>query len=272
MSNVSDKIEKTKPLTIADVIMVGPRGVGKSSMLASISSQLKDTLDKLGYVSEVPDALTDKLKELKSLASSDSVIPPVDAQLLPSANETVYEIALRHSKETYVDLSCRFIDVPGGWYDPNDGNYSKVEEHLRGADVSFWCIDTVALIHNNGQYHDVLNKPDLLEKLYTSPKFALKENHTIVFTLIRSETWTKDKSNYDVDAIFKEFTRKYVDIITHIKNSHKNVNCYVCWVETVGSIKFIRFSPNGEQIQFAISSGKKFEPRNCDTPAVIAIH
>ena len=127
-----------------NITMLGPRGVGKTSMLAVLYDQFKK-VDDSGLVithgnNDVSSRiLKERLRELKTRMDFSGEKP--GAGLEGTSEERVFDFKMGLIGKS-PELMLRFHDYPGGWI---SDNASAIESKVRQSHVVIVAIDAVAL-------------------------------------------------------------------------------------------------------------------------------
>jgi len=149
------------------ITMLGARGVGKTSLLASVYGQFEKRVKDL-YLQLTPDLktsnlLNDKLAELESAVSDQIVTGPTNTGQMQTFS---FGIGLPFKKP---DFNLIFRDYPGGWIRDKP---EEVIAYIRQSDVIFWAVDTAALVENGGRYSESINSIGTITDFF---KHALQE-------------------------------------------------------------------------------------------------
>jgi len=168
------------------ITMLGARGVGKTSLLASVYSQFERHTDQL-HLQLSPDhatsnELNDRLAALESSLDDHIVTGPSN-----TGDMRTFEFGVGLPFKT-ADMSLTFRDYPGAWVSSDS---KAVTDYIRMSDVIIWAIDTAALKSNKGQYSESINSVGKITEFF---KHALKnlpdnEKKLILLVPMKCETW-----------------------------------------------------------------------------------
>jgi GTPase SAR1 family protein len=256
--------------------MVGPRGVGKTSLLAAMYGELKTELKKAGcsFMMEAGPtnrAINERLRELKRVASGSGVKIQTGEGIDATAQEETFTFHLDVGDGGEPEATLEFIDLPGGWYTAT-GDYQRADEVLANSHVSFLAVDATALMESPtkvnqdlGKYHDDINAPDYIQNAYERVK--LKDTHTVVLTLIRAETYIKKGK---LPALIRKTQQAYSGLAEILNRN--GVHLIGCYVETVGSLYFNAFNEKEGVVssEFVRDPKKGYSPCRCAVPLRIA--
>jgi|GEM_PF-2509815 len=148
------------------VTVFGPRGVGKTSLLAAMYDQFGKTTQgtSLQLTAELVTSaiLQDYVAKLKSPFDTDAeleVMPGIQGTAEPQ--DFVFDLG-RTGGPTAIKL--HFKDFPGGRIGTNARaeEIAEVKSLLEICSVVLVVIDAPALMEENGKWHDLVNKPMLI--------------------------------------------------------------------------------------------------------------
>lgn len=268
---------------------VGPRGVGKTSLLASMYQQIKEKQISNVFV-DIDTELGVKTNEVLATSHADMEEMIDDTEkggcvdvfsgLKGSQDENEFEFIGDYTVEDYDWISTskykrfrfhfQFVDMPGTWYE-NEGAVHKeeVKAHLLSSQVSFLAVDTPSLM-KGGATMLRNNKVSAISGWYNSFASALgAENHTVIVVLSRCEAFWKQK-----EEMLQAVQQHYGAMINRLKEN--GVVVYVTWVKTLGGIEFSHFDKvvdadgNRKSVTRFIRTGD-YSPENCATPMQLAL-
>lgn len=270
---------------------VGPRGVGKTSLLASMYEQIKKNcissvlVDIHSPLGEKTKPLLDKAHEqmLEMLEETETgAIVSLETGIRGSTDAKVFEfigkntvkdtdfVSLTKFKEFY--YTFHLTDMPGTWYATDATNVHKdeVREVLKESLVSFLAVDASALM-KGGATNMRVNKCSHIDEWYRAAATQLgAAKHTVVIVLSRCEKYWNEKT-----MMVEKLREVYGGMIAALKQA--GVRVYVTWVKTVGGLEFSHFDTE------RLEDGSKrsvprftrtgdYEPENCATPLQLALH
>ncbi|MFM2199259.1 MAG: hypothetical protein RLZZ505_2691 [Verrucomicrobiota bacterium] len=258
------------------IVMVGPTGVGKTSLLAAMYKEIDGELAACGCtLSTEPGptqrAINDQLKELKKVANGTGMKVQIGEGIDGTQQERRYRFQLSVGNGGEPDVILDFVDLPGGWY-TGTGEYERADKVLGESHVSFLAVDATALMESQGsdtggfgRYHEELNSPlDIIES-YKRVNFMA--GHIVVLVLIRAESYVKSGS---VDVMLEKAAQAYGELAR--KLGKKNIPLFSCYVETMGSLTFNSFTESQGRIEarFIRDPKKGYQPSRCAIPLRIA--
>lgn len=152
------------------ITVLGGRGVGKTSLLATLYHQFLKNPDNQFNLQIIPDdhktslIMGDKLDELSS--NAENAIITGLGQGSGDKVSYVFTLGLKGFKKNE-EMKLVFNDYPGGWL-RSDDKCKEITEELSASNVILWVIDAAALMvkdEKNASYFRCFNRPDL-EKNY----------------------------------------------------------------------------------------------------------
>ena len=262
------------------ITMVGPRGVGKTSLLAAMYNELDAELTSIGCnlsldAGPTTQNIAERLKELKSSANGTGIKIQAGEGISSSSESREYTFHLHIGDGGLPEVSLRFIDLPGGWY-TGEGDYKKADQLLGESHVSILAVDATALMEASskecgglGKYHEDINAFVCIRQAYKRALNNFKDGHIIIIALIRAETYVKSGK---IDLLYKRLSDAYGALVADLKFKDKKIPVLACYVETLGSLVFNSFSEeNGSVIaQFRRIPGMGYKPERCAIPLRIA--
>lgn len=233
-----------------NVLMVGGRRAGKTSMLAGlIEVMLGDDIKKLVNVADVTegkhDSLMDKIGELKSeLLNNEGKVVMDNKSPTDKFHPYTLEISIPNSGHA---TQITFTDVNGEYYtnaiktgDDNAIQYKKSREQLidncKKSDVILVAIDTPFLMEGSEAQNLRANCVDDIKGLFTELKMEDKAK-LVVFVPIKCEKWAH---NHRLDEVTAKVENVYGKILDDLKKSPL-MQILILPVQTVGSMEFKEF-------------------------------
>jgi hypothetical protein len=224
--------------------------------------KLRHMLGGIGYDFIAQDnaqvILEDRQHELEKLGEGGIAIKDPIIKGTKSESNFNFDISYKNN----IDLTLQIIDLPGAYYTENDG--IKAQEKLKDSDVSFWCIDAVALMEANGKYHETINHPVAISDCYLKNKW--NQTHSICITLMRTETYEQDNK---ISELFRRFKSQYSEALASISSKPETFDIFYCSVQTTGIVRFNRYE-DGNFI-FNRHSGLEYKSQGCESPVLLAI-
>lgn len=274
------KDTKVHEFTPIPFCFVGPRGVGKTSLLASMHQEIKKGgiegifIDNVNSekgadtLSALNEAHTDMLEmidetEKGQIVQSVGIAGSQDLNIFEFMGK--YKIRdkslIKFSKFKEFRFPFHFIDFPGKWYIDKDSNKEKATEALKNSVVSFLAVDTPALM-KSGATCARKNMINTIESWYDSLKYVLAANgHAVIFVLSKAEKYWND-----FDGLKQKMEECYGTLIATLKNA--GVGVYATKIKTLGGIEFSHYD---EKNNPKFMRTGDYKPENCATPLQLAL-
>ncbi|MBQ3525415.1 MAG: ATP-binding protein [Akkermansia sp.] len=270
------------------ICFVGARGVGKTSLLASMHYEIKkggvDSIS-IDHVNSEKGAETLIALDEAYMDMLDMIEDTEKGQIVQnggisgSQDLNIYEFIgkykiedksfIRRSDFKEFRFPFHFIDLPGTWYTDNDSHKDEVNEALVNSVASFVAVDTPALMKGVATC-ERNNKIMKIESWYDNLKDVLAANgHAVIFVLSKAEKYWND-----FDGIKQKMEECYGSLITKLKNA--GVDVYATKIKTLGGIEFSHYDrerlSTGERADHArfMRTGN-YKPENCATPLQLAL-
>lgn len=261
---------------------VGPRGVGKSSLLASMYHQIKDSdicIEPSCFSTEcILKNACDDMKEMIYQTQLDAIVDERIGLLGTEevknyqfqGKQVVYDKDyLRVHRKKEFQFYFNFMDIPGGWYLPQDKQFDQSIKLLLKSAVSYIAVDTPALM-SGAATCNLLNKTEIIRDWYRPviPKLAEQE-HAVIFVLSRCEKYWNEK-----EGLVQELKKVYSTLINDFKK--EGVRVYVTWIKTLGGLEFYNYEKtidnSGRRTKRArFKRVGDYKPENCATPLVLGL-
>jgi hypothetical protein len=261
------------------ITMLGPTGVGKTTLLTAIYEQFESNVG-LTNLQLTPDddsvaILQDRLIELKSLldvfeARGRMGIQGTEAVAGPESLRS-FTFGLG-KKGTAPSLLLRFCDYPGGYHEAKASAIEKkfVNELVRESAAVLIAIDTPALMERQGKYHEKINRPSQIKDLFKAAYQDLESPRMVIFAPVKCEKYLKtDKTTKE---LLERVRQGYDLLIQHFNSEQLSpwiVNI-ITPIQTVGSVHFSRLEvdeQNNPRFYFRkIRHDAEYSPQDSEQP------
>ena len=253
-----------------NVLMIGARGVGKTSTLTSMYNEFNtkmgnDSLDiQLMASDETSTKLNKKLAELKKSVGETRISKPAIAGST-AAEEFMFFLG---EDESTKSIELKFRDFPGSYIEEKQ---SKVKAWIKESQVIIIPIDTPALLEEAGKYNEEYNKPSQIADIFKNVKTSFSSRkHLILFVPLKSEKYL-DENSYGTNKIVEKVEQHYAQLLNIFRSGGLNNNTAIAItpIQTVGGIKFSRIdnkNGNPEFIYIKKGAKSKYEPKDTDQP------
>lgn len=266
-----------------NVLMVGGRRTGKSSMLAAMDKCCDENLGDMEGVEVIctsgSTVLTEKISELENYFTLDqykeqNFFQPDDT---PGDNNAEYEYEIRLN-ERATGFTLRFNDAPGEAYDkPEDKE--KVEKWVRNSQVLLIAIDTPHLLEEPdevteiGSGHKFFNRPDEITRFIRTAFLTSKQHRMVLFVPMKCEKYYYANQMPKVNEAIR---KGYSDLLAYLQSAENNQLCTVAItpILTIGGARFFTFAGNVKNIgkyRYLEGDMRKYNPQFCEQPMLMVL-
>jgi GTPase SAR1 family protein len=258
------------------VCMMGPRQVGKTSILTAIFKNAGDFLTGSSIVL-TPDGLTtnclnEKDSELRRIFHVKSFDEKPNIGIDATSDVTDFKFNLRISN---ANINLIIKDYPGEFLKDRQ---EQVNEFVSEANAVFIAIDTPHLIEENGIYNEKKNSVSLVTT-YFKDNFSSQKmgNKLIILIPLKCEKYFNENR---MDEVRNKVEESYKELITFFQEQKGKIACVLAPIKTVGGIVFSDFlkDANGttkvlnqtgvpSQANYRFASPKPaYTPEYCEQP------
>jgi GTPase SAR1 family protein len=291
------------------ITLVGPTGVGKTSVLAAMCNELEYELNQIGCefkpIDTTKRSIIERRSELEGLGKGQKSVLTGNVAIMGSAGSRQFDFELHipvpvngFLKQRLLTFPIRIIDLPGAWYQGGDRG-AEADEILTDSNCSFWVVDSTALMENIsdrkeiGDFHNIINDPETIYNSYQRAFQDKHDDHTIVFILVRSESYVQKIGKLYKNCSWFEYccrrclpflnsdrTKKlydklnisYAQLLWKLYGQTSGLSAFACHVETVGNLFFYEFDLSQGKPQARFRRGtKSYSPKNGSLPLRITI-
>lgn len=250
------------------MMMVGPDGVGKTTLLATMYHELSlmNELSDFEFKAD-EDTHLDLQEAYQKLSSiiTQPTFTPTGSLLKGTAGiiERQFEILFKGKKE----LDLVFCDIAGGLIRAKETNpdFEDFKNQLEKAVVVINVIDGSALVEGDEVLLTEKNEPKHIYDLL-QPKLSNDQNHLLLFVITKCEAWLKNESRQQ--ALETAFETRY-EIILKLINQCQNVVGVLMPVKTLGCVEFTHMLE--QEMIFVRKPNLQFKPENIDQPLRYAL-
>jgi len=251
------------------VIMLGNRGVGKTSLLASMYDEFEGSIDA-GFTLSIPDMQTAEMIDTR-LAQLKGVMDAPDTTIKPmigNREESTYRFTLTRERILGTlarpPLDIQFFDYPGAWTIASNPGNKQVQEQLAQSLATIIVIDSPALMHEGGKYNDIVNIPKQINTIMQNT-LETHRKHLILFVPMKCETYVET----DIETTLIECIHKaYSPLISYIVEN--NFASAILPVRTLGNVRFKGYeagvSGSLEAVFEKTTPKARYSPRDSDQP------
>ncbi len=255
------------------ITMLGARGVGKTSLLASMYEQFEQVSHDMNlqlYIREI-DQISLLQESLGKLKSADNIFE-LTVGIDGSASPTQFDFGLdkkhqnpRKKRKTPIQLS--FHDYPGGWFLPSSSSQEKQEvlDYIKKSDVIALAIDSAALMEENGRFHDQINTPMQIRE-FLKNALDINDKKLILLVPIKCESYVK--TDKDARLLLKSIKKSYSSLLQML-SAYESLVVASTPVQTLGNVRFSRIESENAHPCFYFRKDEvaaPYKPRNVEQP------
>lgn len=219
------------------ISMMGPRAVGKTTVMASIFAQSQESISGSQLYMRSANDSASALIGYRTMLSH--AIENRDAASLPATNaeaDFLFELGLLGKKPT-VRLAVK--DFPGEFLTDQDPAKRKmVAEFVSGSHVVMVAIDTPYLMEEDGRYNDEKNMPGVV-KDYLLKHAAEMKNKLVLFVPLKCERYFHEKR---MEEVSQKVVGIYGDIVNFFLDN--NIASLIAPIITLGGMEFDKMEDN----------------------------
>lgn len=229
--------QRAVPCIPMKVCMMGPRAVGKTSILTAI---FNDTQENLGLATnlllraegDTLAELTDKKHQLNAIfANREEITDKPGAGLAATSTVNTFDFAFGlKGKEPRIDLEIK--DFPGEYVLDRP---CEVIKFINDSAAVFIAIDTPHLMEDEGRFCELKNRPSAITDFFK--KQGQNGEKLVLFVPLKCERYFYENR---MDEVLARVEEVYSDLIAHFKASDK-VACAVTPILTLGDVEFSQF-------------------------------
>jgi len=217
--------------------MMGPRQVGKTSILTSIFKNAGDAVLGSKVVltadSRTMLQLDTRYNELLDMFHSKTIDNRPGIGIAASDQEQVFNFNIRINN-TSIGLEIK--DYPGEWL---ADNHDTVNSFLKESDAVFIAIDTPHLMEENSRFNEAKNRTSAVVEFFRN-NYSVDMGHKLVMLVpLKCEKYFFEGR---IDAVSAKVAERYEELLRYLNTEFKaNVACVIAPVLTVGGVVFHEF-------------------------------
>jgi double-GTPase-like protein len=233
---------------VMDIVMLGPRGVGKTSLLASLYDQFSTVVGESPLELSISDSKTRNLlqayrEDLRRFARGGSAR---DAGIVGSSNLREFLLGLGTQGRRPPQMTLRFTDFPGGLLNADDSHpdRAKLNATLPRAGAVFIAVDSPVIMERDGQYNDVVNQPEHVLEFVKDTRAGFGDKLVVIVPLKCEKYAASPAGMRELAVQVKKHYQPVVDSLASSETPPAGV--VLATVQTVGSMHFSRFEQSSD--------------------------
>ncbi len=241
INKIKDSVSKiVAPVPTIKATMLGPRAVGKTSIMASIFSDSRNEIAGTSLFfrpqASCADSLTaKKLQLMKVIQDRVNFSDKPNTGAIEASNTITsfdFEMGLKDRTKS-IDISIK--DFPGEYLDSKP---QEVSDFIAESHIVMIAIDTPYLMEEGGRYNEEKNEVKQVVSFFTHHSESLK-NKFVLLVPLKCEKYFHNGS---IDDVATEVKKAYSSLIDFCKQN--NIACATTPIQTLGGVEFDMFIEN----------------------------
>lgn len=249
------------------VTMLGARGVGKTSILASMYDQfeksIKDFDLQLTPTNPASSArLSRKLGELKAQAGNAELISGLAGTA--ERQTMVFNVGLQFQDP---EARISFHDFPGGWFSgENEEKVQVVERAAQKSQMIVVVIDTPALMEEEGRYNELINIPRQTSDFFKRTLRRTQENTLVLFVPVKCESYIQTPA--EAINVSLAIQASYEDLLYGLSGLSNKLAIAIAPIQTLGNVAFSHYDKTQDSSNplacFQSVAGSQYSPKDVE--------
>ncbi len=277
------------------ILMLGARRVGKTSVLASVINEFNKVSSETNLVltkTSGAKAIDDALQTMKGYfleQHQDYETRSLDNSATTGFDKFDLELRIAQKKNSK-PRSIRFVDVAGEWINKYM-NKEKIGEEVERSDIIIVAVDSVLLMEKNGKYQgqNCANNVTNFITEYMSKEGNINKHKMVLFVPLKCEKYYHQND----DKMSMYYGKRMEELNDRIKDEYSELFAYltkpankdyftvaILPILTLGGIEFFGFSDDFDFSNDIVTSDKlifrycepcKFNPMYCEQPLLYTL-
>lgn len=244
VKKIPDQIQKGAKIPVIKATMLGPRSVGKTTIMSSIFSQSCEAIagTQLFFRPSGPlgAELDKKRLELMNVISKQKTFSdmPNPSVIKATSEETTFDFEMGMTGRP-CNLKIQIKDFPGEYI---ENNKEKVSNFIAESQIIMLAIDTPFLMEENGKYNLEKNKISHINDFFKNHSQSLKDKMLLLIPL-KCERYFHDKRMNEVEERVK---KEYGELVDFCRKN--NIFCAITPIQTIGGVEIDRLADNKDPL------------------------
>ena len=268
----------------AQVMMVGGRRCGKTSVLAAMKQNFEDLFAKTDLTLSIGDLETLDVLDKKNNEMNDYFLGASNRTFTPDSNPTeeiahyLFNFGVA-GKESRINVD--FVDYPGEWLASKEHQQS-IFSCMKKSQAIIIAIDTPHMMEENGRFNEQRNFCFRISEMLKMAFEHEKPAHMLVLFVPLKCEWCQ--MNGQMPLVQQKTEEAYAPLIRYLQRYPNRYQVAVTPIFTMGGAAFSRFQrdPNTQEVDIDPKYGTpkkaiywfpdtkvgKPEPKYCEQPVV----
>lgn len=234
--------------TYIRVCMMGPKAVGKTTVLTAIFNDTKESIARtnliLKSIGDTGAQLTDKRRLLEATFKNKQTIKEEPVSYMPGSHEISnfhFDFGLK-GREAKIEIEIK--DFPGEYVLDNP---DQVMAFIESSDTIMIAIDTPHLMEMEGRFNEAKNKISIITRFLKERISGINDEKLILLVPLKCEKYFFEKR---MDEVKEQVIESYKELIQFFKEStNENIACAITPILTLGGVIYDTFDiANGQVI------------------------
>ena len=233
--------------TYIRVCMMGPKAVGKTTVLTAIFNDTKESIARtrliLKSIGDTGAQLTDKRRLLEATFKKKQAIKEEPVSYMPGSHEISnfhFDFGLK-GRESKIEIEIK--DFPGEYVVDNP---DQVMAFIEGSDTIIIAIDTPHLMEMGGRFNEAKNKISIVTRFFKERLSDIKDEKLILLVPLKCEKYFVEKRMTEVK---EHVIDSYKELIQFFKeNTNGKIACAITPILTLGGVVYNTFDTAHGQV------------------------
>ncbi|MDF0556189.1 hypothetical protein [Kamptonema sp. UHCC 0994] len=259
------------------ITMLGPSGVGKTSLLTVMWDRLADTIGEASLqLTPEPESLFKLqkcLKDLKSLANRGNF--QAKGGIEGTSAPSIYSFDVGNMGARNPSWRLHFHDYPGEWIESNAQNMNKVRNIIQESSAVLIAIDAPALMEREqrgkwkGEWHEEFNTPTTITTLFQQAYKGvnLPKPKIVILAPVKCEKYIRGQHS---EALLERVKSGYSNLLKTLQADALagKIAVVVAPVQTVGNVSFnaVQDQDGTPRFSFSQVGSGGYSPKNSEQP------